>query len=135
MCGVTFAEFLSVFSFSTKPTFGRAWCSWLGTFFGDPRSNNLIGLSKQFRRLTIFTFGIWLSVMPVHAVTRNALSPSYTDVNNAVASAASGDTVNVPAGTATWSSTLAIGTKAISLIGAGAGSTVITTQRPGRLFL
>ena len=59
------------------------------------------------------------------------LSPSYTDVNNAVASASNGDTVNVPAGSATWSSTLNVGTKAISIIGAGSGSTIITDAIAG----
>jgi PKD repeat protein len=54
-----------------------------------------------------------------------AASPSYADVSAAIAAATSGDTVMVPAGSATWSSQLMI-TKEIKLIGAGVGSTIIT---------
>jgi hypothetical protein len=46
----------------------------------------------------------------------DARSPSLNDVNAAIASAADGDTVMVPAGTAAWTSTLTI-TKGIQLIG------------------
>jgi len=46
----------------------------------------------------------------------NAASPSVTDVRRAIASAADGDTVIVPAGTAAWSSTLTI-TKGITIQG------------------
>ena len=60
------------------------------------------------------------------ASTRTAASPAYGDVVAAVANSSNGDTVNVPAGSATWNSTLNLGTKAISLIGAGSGSTIIT---------
>ena len=59
------------------------------------------------------------------AATITAVSPSYSDVSDAVSVASNGDTVQVPAGSATWSSTLDFGTKAISLIGAGSGSTII----------
>src|SRR5437868_5468832 len=52
----------------------------------------------------------------LQAKTIDALSPSFFDVNKAIASAVDGDTVIIPAGTATWSSTLAI-TKAITLMG------------------
>jgi hypothetical protein len=46
----------------------------------------------------------------------NARSPSLTDVRTAVASAADGDTVILPAGTAVWRSTLTV-TKGITLQG------------------
>jgi hypothetical protein len=46
----------------------------------------------------------------------NASSPSFTDVRRAIASAADGDTVIVPAGTAAWSSALTI-TKGITIQG------------------
>lgn len=56
-----------------------------------------------------------------------AASTSYADVNYCVNTcAARGDTVNVPAGSATWSSQLSL-TKAISLVGAGAANTIITS--------
>jgi hypothetical protein len=65
-----------------------------------------------------------ITVRPPATIT--AASPSYADVSAAVSSASSGDTVIVPAGTATWSSQLVI-TKGIKLIGAGIGKTVITS--------
>ena len=46
----------------------------------------------------------------------NALSPSLADVSRAIASAVDGDSVAVPAGTASWTSTLVIN-KGITLIG------------------
>jgi hypothetical protein len=52
----------------------------------------------------------------VQAANINARSPSLADVKTAVASAANGDTVIVPAGTASWTSTLVI-SKPITLIG------------------
>jgi PKD repeat protein len=55
-----------------------------------------------------------------------AASPSYADVSAAISSASSGDTIIVPAGTATWTSQLIIA-KPISVIGAGVGNTVITS--------
>ena len=56
-----------------------------------------------------------------------ARSPSRTDVAAALILAKDGDTVKVPAGTATWTATLAI-TKNITLEGAGAASTVIVDE-------
>lgn len=56
----------------------------------------------------------------------SAASPSYADVSAAISKAGPGDTVTVPAGTATWNSQLII-VKGISLIGAGIGKTVITS--------
>jgi PKD repeat protein len=59
--------------------------------------------------------------------TITAASPSYADVSAAINSAVSGDTVIVPAGSATWTDHLII-TKSIYLIGAGIGQTVITSN-------
>lgn len=58
------------------------------------------------------------------ATTINANSASESDVAAAIASASDGDTVIIPAGTATWSHTLSV-KKAIELHGAGIGSTII----------
>ncbi len=58
------------------------------------------------------------------ATTINANSPSEPDVAAAIASATDGDTVIIPAGTATWTRTLSI-KKAIELRGAGIGKTII----------
>jgi len=56
--------------------------------------------------------------------SKSAPSCSYADVSTAITSASVGDTINVPAGTCTWNSTLNIN-KGINLIGAGVGNTVI----------
>jgi len=53
-----------------------------------------------------------------------AASASRIDVASAIVSALDGDTVIVPAGSATWTSGLVV-TKAITLQGAGIGSTII----------
>jgi hypothetical protein len=54
----------------------------------------------------------------------NARSVSLKDVTSAVASAAGGDTVMIPAGIATWTGRLTIN-KAITLQGSGIGNTII----------
>src|SRR2546429_7999793 len=58
------------------------------------------------------------------AATIKAASPSRADVGTAVAAAADGDTVIVPAGTASWTATLEV-TKGITIQGA----TTITGTR------
>jgi hypothetical protein len=63
----------------------------------------------------------------------NALSCSQTDVQAAINLSVSGDTVVVPAGSCTWSSTLAI-TKAIIIKGAGVGNTIINKYTSGSIF-
>jgi len=56
---------------------------------------------------------------------KTVIDCSYAAVNATVGAASSGDTIIVPAGTATWSSQLVI-TKGMTLKGAGAGQTIIT---------
>lgn len=58
--------------------------------------------------------------------TFTAASTSLTEVSACVTSALDGDTINIPSGSSTWTSALALGTKAITLKGAGTGSTNIT---------
>src|SRR5215218_1378957 len=65
-----------------------------------------------------------MGVGHTEAAVIHARSASYVDVAAAVTLAANGDTVAVPAGTATWNTTLIIN-KAITLQGAGIGQTVI----------
>jgi len=60
-----------------------------------------------------------------------AASPSYEDVTAAISKAQSGDTVMVPAGSATWTSPLVI-TNGLKLVGAGIGQTVITSGYSGQ---
>ena len=54
-------------------------------------------------------------------------TPDYASVSSCVSQATTSDTVNVSAGSQTWTSTLTI-TKGINLIGAGIGNTVITNS-------
>lgn len=67
----------------------------------------------------------------VEAVTIRAKSVSLADVRSAVDSAHDGDVVEVPPGTASWTSTLAIA-KGITLQGAGNDKTVILDDTPRR---
>jgi hypothetical protein len=69
---------------------------------------------------------------PVFADTHAAASCSYAHVTAAIAAASAGDTVTVPAGSATWDATLLI-TVGINLIGAGIGNTIITNNSGGGL--
>jgi hypothetical protein len=57
--------------------------------------------------------------------THVAASASYADVNTAYGLCSAGDTLSIPAGSATWATKLSI-TKGLYVIGAGVGSTVIT---------
>jgi len=88
----------------------------------------------NFIVLSIFgSFMFCTSLTWCYAATINAKSASYSDVASAITSASPGDTVIVPAGSVTWSSTLNI-TKGINLIGAGIGNTVITRGVSGSLI-
>lgn len=58
-----------------------------------------------------------------------AVSPGRTDVSDCVTAASNGDTINVPAGSATWSSVLVVA-KNLSIIGAGIGNTILTNDQP-----
>ncbi|HEU0209503.1 MAG TPA: hypothetical protein VFQ78_11050 [Candidatus Udaeobacter sp.] len=78
----------------------------------------------MIKTVGVILVGLFLSTVASRAATRNAASPSFADVSAAVTAAADGDTVVVPAGTATWSSTLVI-SKGITIQGAGATSTII----------
>lgn len=62
------------------------------------------------------------------AATINAASCSLSDVQAAINSASDGDTVRVPAGNCTWSSTLSITDKSFILQGAGIDNTKITSS-------
>src|SRR5437762_14078419 len=55
--------------------------------------------------------------------------PSFASVQTAINSASGGDTISIPAGSATWTKTLVIN-KAITLTGAGSSSTIITNAVP-----
>ncbi len=61
-----------------------------------------------------------------HAAVINAASCQFNDVSNAVAQASPGDTVQLPAGTDTWSETLIL--NGVSLNGAGTNATVLIDE-------
>lgn len=75
--------------------------------------------------ILIFPFIPSFGIRYVKAAITDVSGCSLSAVQAAVNSASSGDTVMVPSGTCTWSSMLTV-TKAISLKGAGIGSSVIT---------
>ncbi len=60
------------------------------------------------------------------AATVTAASPSAIDVQAAINSASNGDTVVIPAGSATWAFQVSIASKSITLQGAGIDKTTIT---------
>lgn len=73
--------------------------------------------SLQGGNLSLFVALLFFAASGVaQAATMNAASPSFLDVTTAVASAVDGDTVIIPAGTASWTTTLIV-TKGITLIG------------------
>jgi len=72
-----------------------------------------------------FGFGFLAFSGISHAATINASSCSQSDVQSAVNAASNGDIVQVPSGNCIWNSTFIL-TKGITLMGAGASSTIIT---------
>jgi hypothetical protein len=85
-----------------------------------------ICVKRLISGLTLASLGL-LAPIGTQAATISAASPSSQDVSAAVARANNGDTVQVPAGTATWTSGITI-SKNIYLIGAGSSQTIITAQ-------
>ncbi len=121
---VQFLSKASRFSFCDNSLpLGPGRCHWYGFSSAVTSAMNFTG-STAILLAVCMTFT--LSAGRLGASTRTAASASYTDVSAAVSAAARGDTVLVPAGSATWSSTLTL-TKGISLIGAGRDSTFITS--------
>lgn len=76
------------------------------------------------RKVCEIIIAVLAGTFTASGATIAAASPSWADVSNAVRSAASGDTVSVPAGTAAWTGTLVV-TNAIAIVGAGIGETII----------
>ena len=91
-----------------------------------PSTNSLSRFVCTFRSQIPLVLGtLLLPFVHCEAGEVNARSASLADVSAAVTLAQEGDTVNVPAGTATWTATLNV-SKNITLLGAGEGKTVIT---------
>jgi len=73
--------------------------------------------ARRGRKLSLFVAVLFFAVSGVaQAATINAASCSEADVTTAMAATVDGDTVLLPAGTATWSSSLVV-TKGITIIG------------------
>lgn len=84
-------------------------------------------LQRLLRIVFLFTVFLFSPSQAGSAAIQNAASCSYSDVLATYAAASAGDTVVVPSGNCTWSSGLTI-TKAITLKGSGAKSTVINSS-------
>jgi hypothetical protein len=83
----------------------------------------------KFISFFIVTTALYLSAMvSCKAGIISALSCGFNDVSNAVAQALPGGTVQLPAGTATWSRQLFL--NGVSLIGAGTNATFIVDEVP-----
>jgi hypothetical protein len=82
---------------------------------------------KVFLIFVVVFFGVLGLARFSFAATIPATSCNQADVQAAINSASDGDTVMVPVGDCTWSSTVTIpDTKGLSIIGAGVGNTKIT---------
>ena len=97
------------------------------TMFASQKTRSVSKIITIKNLLAFFAvcFFCSISATEVYADIHTAASCSRADVSSAITAASAGDTVSVPAGSATWSSDITI-TKGINLIGAGIGSTVIT---------
>src|SRR5689334_22014836 len=77
--------------------------------------------SRPVMRPVVLPLVFALALLAQHNVVSaniiNAKSPAYIDVNSAIALAAEGDTVVIPAGTASWTQSLTL-LKGITLKGA-----------------
>lgn len=81
--------------------------------------------SLEIMRRSAYLLFILLGTFRSHAATSiSAASASLTDFNSAVAAAAAGDTIVLPAGDTTWTSAVTV-SKPIHIQGAGVGKTII----------
>lgn len=84
-------------------------------------------------RLFLLTFWVF-TTLRLEAATYIAASPARADVEYAItnAPAVDGDTIEVPAGTAYWTSRLLITNKLLTLKGAGWDDTIVVDENPVR---
>jgi hypothetical protein len=85
-------------------------------------------------RRVIWIYCLSCAVAFSYAATINSTNCSLAAVQSAVSQAGPGDTVNVPSGTCTWTSTLDID-KGIDLIGTGMGATTIRNNAGGEYLI
>ena len=93
-------------------------------------------MRKHSIALIILVASLLVFAFPLqtHANTLRATTCSRADVGSAITAATYGDTVNVPTGACTWTSSLTI-TKGITLTGAGSSQTVIQSGTVGGYLL
>src|SRR5437868_3149585 len=84
--------------------------------YGDPASAHRATAGRGRKLSALLAALLFAASGAAQAKIITALSPSLFDVNKAIGSAVDGDTVIIPAGTATWTSQLVIN-KAITLLG------------------
>lgn len=84
------------------------------------------GFLEAEMKLHFPIFLFLISALPVVAATNTAATASSTDVQASINAALAGDTVIIPAGSATWSTAVTISGKALNLHGSGTANTVIT---------
>jgi hypothetical protein len=84
----------------------------------------------QLRKSMKYAFAIMLAALPCRAATITAASPSRADVLTAITASVTGDTVQVPAGLAVWTTNITFTGKGITLRGAGTNITIIVDENP-----
>jgi len=89
------------------------------------KSGALLTMNRVLRHVAL-AGGVLMMAAVSEAATITAASCSRADVGSAVSASTYGDTVVIPSGSCTWTTSLNI-TKGITLQGAGASSTVITS--------
>lgn len=90
-------------------------------------------IEVPIERLTMYILVLLLMMIPAFAEAAdiNATTCSSAHVQSAIDSASDGDRVIVPAGSCTWTTTVTILNKSITLEGAGIGNTTITGNASG----
>ena len=104
----------------------------VGTYGTLVAGRNTMAVQKHTtfaaRVLWVFVAFLVCFTISARAATWNAAGVDRTSVASAISSASSGDTVVIPAGSATWSSGITI-TKGITITGAGTNSTQILNSQ------
>lgn len=81
----------------------------------------------------LYLFFVLFLIFNLYSATRTTSTAEYTEVQDSVDVSSSGDSVVVPADTATWDTTLAI-SENISLVGSGLATTLIKSDGSTRLI-
>ena len=101
--------------------------------YGRPASARR-AIARRGRKLSALLAALLFAASgAAQAKSITALTPSFFDVNKAIDSAVDGDTVIIPAGTASWTSQLVI-TKAITLMGKTTTDSVAGTAQDNTII-